>query len=291
MDKNGTTGNEQTGRHGMLDMLVWYRAAGVDLCVTETPRNHFEARERDAPPQENETASRTTQSGKPEHAPPPLKENPSPKPAPVSQPGIDIMKGDPDKAATLAKEARTLDALKERLENLEECALRERATQLVFCDGNREADIMLIGKAPGREEDLAGYPFAGKTGTLLDRMLEAIQLDRNKVYLANIVPWRPPGSRDPTPHEIAICLPFLLRQIELVAPRIVLSVGELATRTLLDSTDTLLSLRGKWHVLKTAEHETKLLATLHPEFLLRHPAQKRQAWQDLQMLKKGIDSP
>lgn len=195
---------------------------------------------------------------------------------------------DPREAAELAKSAETLDQLRGILEQFEGSPLKLRATQLVFADGNPEADIMLIGEAPGRDEDLQGKPFVGRSGQLLDRMLGAIGLDRSKVYIANTVPWRPPGNRTPAPAEIAVCLPFLYRQIELVDPSIVVTLGAPATQTLFGEPVSITRIRGQWRELELAGKTRRALPTLHPAFLLRQPAQKQLAWRDMLSLKKAL---
>jgi DNA polymerase len=148
---------------------------------------------------------------------------------------------------------------------------------------------MLIGEAPGADEDARGLPFVGLSGQLLDRMLATISLDRRQVYISNIVPWRPPGNRQPSADEIALCLPFILRHIELVAPRYVVCLGGTATKSLLRVKDGLARLRGRWHTLATPQGmNIPTLVTFHPAYLLRSPGQKREAWRDLLMLKMTL---
>ena len=198
----------------------------------------------------------------------------------------------PDAAMMAAREAaRTaanLDDLRKLLENFEGCALRNTATQLVFADGNPEGRVMFVGEAPGHEEDISGRPFVGRSGKLLDRMMEAIGLDRTKVYIANVVPWRPPGNRTPTPQETAICLPFIRRQIELANPDILVCLGGPAMQTLLGIKEGITRSRGRWFPFDTGTREIRALATFHPAFLLRSPLQKRFAWRDFLALKKAL---
>ena len=198
----------------------------------------------------------------------------------------------PDAAIMAAREAaRTaanLDELRALLENFEGCSLRNTATQLVFADGNPEGRVMFVGEAPGHEEDISGRPFVGRSGQLLDRMIEAIGLDRTKVYIANVVPWRPPGNRTPTPQETAICLPFIRRQIELADPDILVCLGQPSTQTLLGTKDGITRTRGRWFKFDTGRREIRALATYHPAFLLRSPLQKRLAWRDFLALKKAL---
>src|SRR5690606_18551324 len=155
---------------------------------------------------------------------------------------------------------------------------------------NPEARIMFVGEAPGREEDLQGKPFVGRSGQLLDRMLKAIGLDRGSVYIANTLPWRPPGNRTPAPSEVAVCLPFLHRQIELVAPDILVPLGGSAASHLFETSVGITKIRGQWHELTINGHAMKALATLHPAYLLRQPALKRLAWTDLLAIKAAYDA-
>ncbi len=191
-------------------------------------------------------------------------------------------------ARAAAQSAETLDELRALLEAFEGCMLRATATQLVFADGNPAARVMFVGEAPGRDEDIAGLPFVGRSGKLLDRMIEAIGLDRTQVYIANIVPWRPPGNRTPTPHESAICLPFIRRQIELADPDILVCLGQPSTQTLLETKEGITRTRGRWFKFDTGSREIRALATYHPAFLLRSPLQKRLAWRDFLALKKAL---
>jgi DNA polymerase len=200
----------------------------------------------------------------------------------------------PEEAALSARElahgAKTLDELKELLRGFDGCALKQTATQLVFADGNPKARVMFVGEAPGRDEDIEGLPFVGRSGKLLDRMLAAIGLDRTSVYIANIIPWRPPGNRTPTPQESAICLPFIRRQIELVDPDIVVCLGGPSSQTLLGIKDGITKARGRWYDYDTGKRRIRAMATFHPAFLLRSPLQKRLAWRDFLAVKKALDS-
>src|SRR4029077_14634878 len=179
----------------------------------------------------------------------------------------------PDAARRAAREAArsaaSLEELRTILDRFEGCALRTTATQLVFADGNPKARVMFVGEAPGRDEDIEGLPFVGRSGKLLDRMLAAIGLDRTSVYIANIVPWRPPGNRTPTPQEAAICLPFTLRQIELVNPDVLVCLGVRSAQTLLRFKEGIRKMRGRWFPFHTGTREIRALATFHPAYLLR----------------------
>lgn len=252
----------------LLSVLDWYRAAGVDLAVGEEPVDRFAQK----PPSPVAMPSRA-QAQQPAA---PL----TPPPGPVG--------GDPAAARQLAASATSLDQLRAALEAYDGCGLKFRATQLVFGDGNPDAKIMLIGEAPDADEDREGKPFVGRTGQLLDRMLAAIGLDRTKVYIANTVPWRPPGSRPATPEEMDLCLPFLHRQVELVAPKLVLTLGGPAMQIVFKSTNGIIKMRGKWQDVSIGSHAAPALPTLHPANLLRNPSAKQQAWQDLLSLKTRI---
>jgi DNA polymerase len=194
-------------------------------------------------------------------------------------------------ARQAAKSAASLEELRAILDRFEGCALRTTATQLVFADGNPRARVMFVGEAPGRDEDLAGLPFVGRSGQLLDRMMAAIGLDRGSVYIANVVPWRPPGNRTPTPQESAICLPFTLRQIELADPDVLVCLGGPSAQTLLNISDGILKARGRWFTYQTGTREIRAIATLHPAYLLRQPLQKRLAWRDFLAIKKALAGP
>ena len=255
----------------MLGMLEWYRAAGVDIAVGEEPVDRFAQR----PP------ARVT--------PAPVAANAQPTERPVEVASL-ALGGDPSEARSIAASAQTLAELETLLGNYDGCGLKLRATQLVFADGNPEADIMLIGEAPGAEEDRQGKPFVGKSGQLLDRMLAAIGLDRSKVYIANTVPWRPPGNRTPTPEEMALCLPFLHRQVELVAPKLVMTLGGPAMQTVFATTSGIIKMRGKWSDVSIGNHQVAAIQTVHPAYLLRNPAAKQQAWRDMLSLKLKMDA-
>ncbi|WP_137178884.1 uracil-DNA glycosylase [Roseomonas sp. AR75] len=196
----------------------------------------------------------------------------------------------PAAAAKLAGEADSLDALKDAIAATES-TLRDTATNLVFSDGNPASGLMMIGEAPGADEDRAGKPFVGVSGRLLDRMVASIGLQRERdFYLTNILPWRPPGNRTPTDAEIMLFLPFLLRHIALIRPRHLVLLGGVSAKTLLRAKDGITRLRGRWHGLEVEGlGRLPALATLHPAYLLRSPAAKRDAWSDLLLLRRTLD--
>jgi len=199
----------------------------------------------------------------------------------------------PEAAIAIAREAArtapTLEELRALLENFEGCALKNTATRLVFADGNPQARIMFVGEAPGRDEDIEGLPFVGRSGKLLDRMIAAIGLDRSKAFIANVIPWRPPGNRTPTPQETQICLPFIQRQIELVNPDVLVTLGNPSTQTLLSTRDGIMKTRGKWFDYDTGTRTIRAMATFHPAYLLRSPSYKRMSWQDLRAIAKALE--
>lgn len=192
-------------------------------------------------------------------------------------------------ARARAHEAQTLDALEAALRAFDGCPLKATAMNTVFADGNPQAPVMLIGEAPGEDEDRQGKPFVGVSGKLLDRMLAQIGLDRGKVYITNILPWRPPGNRSPTQAEIAACLPFLERHVELVRPRLLVALGGVSAKTLLNRAEGITRLRGQWRSYEGTGTPVPLMPMLHPAYLLRNPIAKREAWRDMLALRQKID--
>ena len=254
-----------------LDILRWWASAGVDVMYADVPRDRFA--ERPPPPR------------------PPLVAAP---PVAITTPVPPAARSAPDAAARTAAEwaaqAQTLEELREAMLKFEGCALKKTATQLVFADGAPGAAAMIVGEAPGADEDRTGRPFVGRAGQLLDRMLGAVGLDRRHVYIANIVPWRPPGNRTPTPQETAICLPFIRRQIQLCDPKVVVTMGNPSTQALLGVKEGITRIRGVWRPYEIAPGVTiPALPTLHPAYLLRSPAAKRQSWLDLRALRRALD--
>jgi DNA polymerase len=193
------------------------------------------------------------------------------------------------RARAVADAADTLAALRAAVGAFSECPLAATATNLVFSDGNPDAGLVFVGEAPGAEEDLSGKPFVGASGKFLDRMLASIGLDRSRYLITNLIPWRPPGNRAPTDSEVLMCLPFLQRHLALLQPRIVVTLGALSTHALIGADIGIRKLRGKWRVLPGADPAPRLLPMLHPAYLLRTPGAKRDAWQDLLMLRRALD--
>lgn len=270
----------QKGGTGLYDVLSFYREAGVDDAVCDEAPDRFAAK------QEKQALS----GGKAPAEPPTRAGN-------AQSSGAGGRSADrkvPDEAQAarareMAREAGDLDALRQALAEFDGCNLKFTAKNLVFADGNPNAKIMFVGEAPGREEDLEGLPFVGRSGRLLDRMMVAIGLDRTCAYITNIIPWRPPGNRTPTIHETEICRPFIERHIELADPAILVTLGGPASKTLLNASDGIMRLRGKWRIYETsAGKEIPAMPTLHPAYLLRNPAHKRLAWRDFLEIKNRL---
>ena len=263
-----------------LDALRWSIDAGADEAIGDAPVNRY-AQEEPAPPESSPKPARADA----QIAPP----SPSPSTATPavaeSPPALDSRR--------IAQSANNLEALRAALENFDGCPLKKTATNMVFGDGDPNADVMIIGEAPGAEEDRKGAPFVGASGHLLGRMLAAIGLTRESVYITNVLFWRPPGNRNPTSAEVATCLPFVQRHIELVSPKVLVFVGGAAAKTLLDRTEGIMRLRGKWYEYQIPTDAGEAvsipaLAMLHPAYLLRTPAQKRLAWLDLLSLRAKL---
>ena len=181
--------------------------------------------------------------------------------------------------------ANNLEKLRKSIHNIKNCNLKKNATNLVFSDGNPKSKIMLIGEAPGANEDEEGLPFVGRAGALLDKMLAAIDLDRKKVYISNIINYRPPDNRKPTDEEIKRYLPFITKHIEIINPKILVLLGSTAMNALIGNKVVISKMRGKWIEKKIGNCKTSVIITFHPAFLMRQPAQKKMAWIDLKMIR------
>lgn len=260
-------------------LLRWYLDAGVGEATDARPRDRLTAAADSGPVNE-----------------PPLREDIH---RTVPPERVQDVNAGPDREAPApdwlsaaqrsASSAASLTALREALMAFEGCPLKRTATNLVFADGAPGADLLFIGEAPGREEDLKGLPFVGRSGQLLDRMLAAIGRDRSSVYIINVLPWRPPANRTPTPEEMAMCLPFLLRHIELAAPKVIVTLGGVASKQLLDTQTGIMRLRGSWqHLTLPSSRQIPVLPTFHPAYLLRQPAHKALAWRDFQAVRKRL---
>lgn len=263
-------GRMHQSKQESLSALRWLIEAGADETLGETPVNRFIA----APPP---VAARALRPEWQKPAPSPALRTKETEAAAVSLSTL------PGAARAAAASCKTLPELKAALEKFEGLAIKRSAKNLVFADGNPDSPIMLIGEAPGRDEDEQGLPFVGRAGKLLDRMLDAIGLDRTKVYITNVLNWRPPQNREPSPEEAAACLPFLHRHIELKAPEVIILLGAVAVRHVLGLSDGIMRLRGRWETYQCAglSRAIATMPTLHPAYLLRQPSAKRLAWRDL----------
>jgi uracil-DNA glycosylase family 4 len=242
-------------------LLAWYAAMGVDEAIGDSPVNSF------APP-----------------APTAPRREPAARQAPPKRPSSVTSLFDRSGIG----EAATLEALEAMVAAFDGCGLKRTAKSLCFARGSTKARVMLIGEAPGRDEDLQGKPFVGRAGQLLDRMLASIGLDETHIYITNTVYWRPPGNRTPTSEEIEACAPFLARQIELLSPDLLVLLGGAAAKSVLGVSEGIMRLRGKWLNYSCAGRNIRTLATLHPAYLLRTTADKRLAWRDLLMIKAAL---
>jgi DNA polymerase len=293
-------------------LFGWYRSVGVTEFTAEQATDWFDLERQIATRRQQ---ARTAKS-QPMTSPSPRRAAPAPTQRPVGEERMagrpiapvtrqppaatsppvrrPIAAAAPDQAVMAAraeaKSARSLDELRAILERFEGCGLKATAKSLCLYRGVAQSRVMLIGEAPGRDEDLAGKPFVGRAGQLLDRMLAAIGLDETNIHITNVVYWRPPGNRTPTLQEVQVCEPFLRRQIELVAPEIIVLLGGAAAKQLLDSAEGIMRLRGKWRSIEAGGKAVKAIATLHPAYLLRTPNAKKQAWRDLLMIEAALAS-
>ncbi len=247
----------------MHALLQWYIAAGADEATDAEPRNRF-----DQPTRPAVTVAAV----------------------PVAPPSVAPPNAEYISAAEIAAGCANLAELRGAIAAFDGCALKRTATNTVIGDGNEVAALMVIGEAPGAEEDRRGLPFVGPAGQLLDRMLAAIGLDRSGVYISNILPWRPPGNRSPTSEEIALCQPFVERQIVLVQPRVLILVGGISAKALLGKREGITRLRGTWREITPpgTEQPIATMATFHPAYLLRQPSAKREVWRDLLAVQKKL---
>ncbi len=290
----------------IVGLLAWYRAMGVDAAVGEVPIDwaartdgpgaHFRTAQPSSPepPRQDRAvaagigpqATADSRGG----AKPQLPGRTAPPVAPPTARQFTPQTPDAAQMAArrLAEGAASLDALIEILSGFDGCGLKTTAMNLCVYRGAPKAKLMIIGEAPGREEDIAGKPFVGPAGQLLDKMLSAAGLDPATLHITNAVYWRPPGNRAPTPEETEVCRPFLERQIALVEPDVVLVLGGTAAKTVLSVTEGITRVRGQWHEIEAGARKLKAMATLHPAYLLRTPAAKRQAWRDLLAIRAAL---
>jgi uracil-DNA glycosylase family 4 len=271
-----------------LNTLNWLVEAGAGEAILDAPVNRFAAPRTGARhgdgtlPFPNENARRTdTREG----VRTTRTTQPSPTPAPLVAEGDNI-----GHAMEIARRCSTLAELKVALESFEGSQLKKNATNTVFADGNPDSRILFIGEAPGRDEDRMGLPFVGRAGKLLDLMMAAIGLDRTSAYIINVLPWRPPENRNPEATEVAQCIPFLRRHIELAAPEILILLGAVSVRHVLGLAEGIMKYRGRWMEYRVGEKMVPVMPTLHPAYLLRQPAHKKLAWRDLQAVADRIET-
>jgi uracil-DNA glycosylase len=255
--------------------LKWQVEAGADEAIGEVPVNAFELVAKQAAPAPVTPPTQST----------PQTSGSASATVPLS---LESMEAAQASARALADAATNLDELRAAMAEFDGCALKHTASNLVFSDGNPEADIMFVGEAPGADEDRQGKPFVGVSGQLLDRMLTAIGLDRESIYISNILPWRPPGNRKPSPAEVMSCLPFIARHIELIKPKVLILVGGTSASNLLDTKEGITRLRGRWVTYKAGDQEIPTMPIFHPAYLLRQPALKREAWKDIRAIRDRL---
>ena len=260
-----------------LDALRWHIEMGVDELIDDQPIDRYAAA---AIPRAAVAVPSPSANSQPT------------RPAASAYPGQPLAPSEGARdAIAIARDANSIEDLRERLETFEGCALKFTATNTVFADGDPASDIMFIGEAPGVDEDRQGLPFVGASGQLLNRMLSALGRERTSIYISNILFWRPPGNRSPTAAETAACLPFVQRHIELARPKVLVFLGGSSAKTMLDRTEGIMRLRGKWFDYMSEELGTPIPAmpTFHPAFLLRQSAQKREAWRDFLAIQEKLE--
>ncbi len=264
------------------DLLRWYAEMGVDEAIADRPFDMTAAPQGKPGAAGSPTAAAKASPSQPGS-------RPGPRPTEALLAGTEAAGAD---ARRLAAAAPDLAALRAALEAFEGCALKQTATNLVFSDGNPDADVMVVGEAPGAEEDRQGLPFVGPAGRLLDRMLAAIGLDRTTVYITNILNWRPPGNRQPNAAEIAACLPFAECHVALVHPKVLVLAGGTAAKTILGTNEGITRLRGRWfdHTIPGMAAPVPTMVIFHPAYLLRQPAAKREAWRDLLAIQVRLEA-
>lgn len=281
-------------------VLDYYHDSGVDVLTGDYAQTMVEA-DKPAPapvsssivPQQQATAAARVQDNAASQRTPSFQTETTPQATPHAL----------AEATRLANEANTLEDLANAIKSFDGLAVKTHANQMVFADGNPKAEIMVIGEAPGGDEDRMGKPFVGKAGQLLDRMFASIGLKRdaedtkNAIYVSNILNWRPPGNRTPTPQEIEISLPFIEKHIDLIAPKIIVLMGSVPSKALLNKNEGITKIRGKWHTyqsvtegFKTKSNSIQAIASFHPAYLLRQPLKKKESWQDLRAIRELYDS-
>ncbi|RCK42253.1 uracil-DNA glycosylase [Thalassospira xiamenensis] len=280
-----------------LQALIWQFEMGADEAIADEPLDRFKASEslsRQAAGQPGRASLPPNGGAAARPAMPRPAGGATPMTPPPMPPGAGFLLSDTphearQSARDLAAAATNLADLKEAVEKFEGCALKKSASNTVFGVGNPEARLVLVGEAPGAEEDRQGEPFVGPSGKLLDAMLRSIGFAREEVYITNILPWRPPGNRQPTTAEIAVCEPFVRRHLELIGPKVVICLGGSAAKTLMEEDRGITRLRGTWKEMALgAASVADVTAMFHPAYLLRTPEQKRMAWRDLRAVAQKL---
>ncbi|MBA9082520.1 MULTISPECIES: uracil-DNA glycosylase [Bartonella] len=262
------------------ELLSFYKESGVDAALNDTPIDRFS--------QSAILEQKSKQAVDISHH----KQTSQPIKLHNKQPhNLDNKIHDTLSAIEMAKNAHTLDELKSALLAFNGCSLKLTAKNTCFSDGTAGSPLMLIGEAPGRDEDIQGIPFVGKAGMLLNKILASIGLTRKNVYIANTIPWRPPGNRTPTPREVALCRPFIERQIELANPRVLIALGGTAAQFLTGAQGGIIRIRGKWQIYESANNvKIPVMPTFHPAYLLRTPSQKKLTWMDFLEVKDRLNN-
>jgi uracil-DNA glycosylase family 4 len=270
----------------LLEIALFYAEAGVDEAIGDRPVDRTQA----PPPRE---PARQAPAAAAAAAVPAANPNPSRGPLPnrpaASAPALLSASEVEGAARRAARACQTIPELEAAIRAFEGCGLKATATNTVIARGNPQAPLMIIGEAPGRDEDAQGLPFVGESGQLLDRMLKAIGRDEQNTYISNILFWRPPGNRDPSTEEILACKPFIERLIELAQPKVIACAGKHAAATLLGTTQGITRTRGRWHEYQREGIGIPAMPLLHPAYLLRQPGVKREAWHDMLELAAKLE--
>ncbi len=277
----------QYNTNNAYELLIWQLEAGIDQCIGDEPNNRFnknteslESTEKKAVKTTNRDSVQTIKNGR-------MQGDQGSVDAHNIQHSIHVS---PVSSNELALNCKSLEELEDTIRDFDECALKKTSANTVFSSGSIDSRVMFVGEAPGAEEDREGRPFVGASGRLFDKMLASIGIIRDKVYITNTIFWRPPGNRRPTGAEVAQCLPFLQRQIELVRPDILVPLGGSASQTLLKVDLGITLLRGRWYEYTLSDN--RKIATLpmfHPAYLLRSPVHKREAWRDMLALSDKLN--
>lgn len=274
----------------LLDIALFYTEAGVDEAIGEQPVDRTVAPPpRPAAKQQPGVAVPAAPASAPATGPMFGTGVQAALAARAPQPSSLTAQAAESAATSAARACNTIAELEAAIRAFEGCALKATATNTVIARGNPQARLMIVGEAPGRDEDAQGLPFVGESGQLLDRMLKAIGRDESSVYISNMLFWRPPGNRDPSTEEIVACRPFIERLIELVQPKVLVCTGKFSTATLLGTTQGITRVRGRWHEYKRGDVAVPAMPMLHPAYLLRQPGVKREAWRDMLELAAKLD--